>query len=250
MTHGMWVMKKVCWLFIFAALLTGCASITNNNQAKKYFDDAKAFKLAVAGADGDVTAIQTLRNQSADPNSIGKDGMTPVLWAMVRGNKSGLQKLLEVGGDANYQTDDGNSVMSLAAEVDDPEFLKIALQHGGNPNLDILHSPYRRPLGIATGPFHLEHVKLLLNAGADVNYQNPVTGNTALDLAADLNQFDIVYYLLENGANYNLKNKLGNTVVFQIENNNIDSASSNYVWRRKVIEFLRSKDIQVNPRIP
>jgi ankyrin repeat protein len=102
----------------------------------------------------------------------------------------------------------------------------------------------------AIGPSGLENVKTLVASGADLNYQDSISGNTPLIQAADLNQFDIVYYLLDRGADYKLKNKFGNTVVFDIEMNNIDPKSTGYAWRQKVIEFLRSKGVSVNPKTP
>ena len=223
-------------------MISGCAS-----QASKYFSDGTTLQVANAAANGNAAKVQALRDGGADINAQGKDGVTPLLWALAQGNKIGVQKLLELGANPNHQTDDGDSMMSLASQMRDSDFLKLALKYGGNPNLKMTHYPYT-PLMQAIGPENFENITLLVEAGADVNYQDPITGDTPVISAADLNQYDIVYYLIQQGADYRLKNKFGNTIVFAIEHNNIDPYSTGFKWRQKVIEFLESHGITVHPK--
>jgi len=53
---------------------------------------------------------------------------------------------------------------------------------------------------------------MLINAGADINYQNN-DGSTALHTAAFFCREDIVILLLENGADKNIRNKSGSTAL-------------------------------------
>lgn len=234
-------------------LLLGCAvqsQAFGGGSAANYFSNDVVLQVAKAAADGDTAKVKSLHDKGVDIDASGKDGVTPLLWALSQGNKAGVEELLILGADPNHQSDDGDSMMSLSVQMTDFDFLRLALKYHGNPNLHISKGPWRTPLMQAMGPSRLPIIKQLVEAGADVNYQDPVTGDTPAMGAADLNQFDAVYYLLEHGADYAIKNKSGNTIVFQIDNNNIDPQSPLYAWRQKVIEFLRSKGIPINPRIP
>lgn len=236
-----------------AMFFMGCAmqsAAFGGGNASDYFSDTKATKLANAAAAGDVSTVDALKKDGADVNAVGKDGMTPLLWAFSKGSKDGVSELLALGADPNHQTDSGDSLVSLASQLSDPAMLTMAMQHGGNANLKIAKGPYRSPLMQAIGPGRLSEVKALVDAGADVNYQDPISGNTPMIQAAQINQFDIVYYFLEHGADYRLKNRFGNTVTYFVENNNIDPANQLYAWRQKVIAYLAGKGVTVNPKIP
>lgn len=63
---------------------------------------------------------------------------------------------------------------------------------------------------IASSAGHLEIVKVLLAAGADVNMTND-NGQSPLHYAASRNREDIAKCLLEAGAHVNAADKLGNT---------------------------------------
>ncbi len=58
---------------------------------------------------------------------------------------------------------------------------------------------------IASNKGQLAVVKLLVQKGADVNYQHPMTKMTALHLAAYENFPELVNFLAANGADLNLK---------------------------------------------
>lgn len=60
---------------------------------------------------------------------------------------------------------------------------------------------------------HFDSAKVLLELGADVNRIDEVTGNTPLRWAADLGNYRMMKLFLESGANPNLPNKKGITVV-------------------------------------
>lgn len=68
-------------------------------------------------------------------------------------------------------------------------------------------------LQIAANKGQLEVVKLLVDKGADLNYKHPITKMTALSLAAVDGYSDIVSYLLSKGADPNIKLRGGVSVV-------------------------------------
>ena len=64
-------------------------------------------------------------------------------------------------------------------------------------------------LGVQTGNF--EFVKILIDAGAEIDSMDGKSGKTPLYFAAELNRDHVVRLLLENGANVNIPNYSGNT---------------------------------------
>eukprot|EP00056_Hartaetosiga_gracilis_P009559 m.137681 g.137681 ORF g.137681 m.137681 type:complete len:277 (+) comp13149_c0_seq10:527-1357(+) len=75
---------------------------------------------------------------------------------------------------------------------------------------------WKTPLIVACGEGHLEVVKVLVSAGADVN-KIPERGRTAVLEASTYGHFDIVEVLLGNGADLHAKLE-GNTVLHYADN--------------------------------
>lgn len=211
-----------------------------------FFDDKRVISLSMAAAKGEKKTISALLAQGVDINHTGKDNMTPLMWAFGARNKIGFRVLLENGANPNIVVRGEGSVLTFTANVDDPWYLKVALQHGGDPNF--YHAGRKQSILIDTvSPGKLSHIKLLLEAGADIN-ETDARGETALMAAASLNQFDIVYYLLQQGADYRISNNWGKTIVDRIERNLIDPNNKLYEWRAKVITFLREQGVKVSTR--
>jgi ankyrin repeat protein len=68
-------------------------------------------------------------------------------------------------------------------------------------------------LQMAADKGQLEVVKLLVEKGAEVDYRHPVNKMTALHLAAYSGHDEVVKYLLSKGANPNLKMRGGVSIV-------------------------------------
>jgi uncharacterized protein len=62
-------------------------------------------------------------------------------------------------------------------------------------------------LQISANQGQLEVVKVLVDKGANINYQHPISKNTALHLAALSNHPEVVTYLISKGADVNIKLK-------------------------------------------
>jgi ankyrin repeat protein len=246
--------KIIFPLFASLLLISGCTSQLPNSRAKEGFHDPQVLQVALAAGNGDIAKIDALKAAGVNIDAPGDGGITPLLWALAQRNKAGFEELLKLGADPNHIEDHGAAVMTATPTIADTDFLKLALAHGGNPNLLISDGWPHTPLMAATIPGGLKNVKLLVEAGADVNYVEAVGKITPAISAAELNQYDIALYLLEHGADYAAKiptyQGRVNGIVWCIENNNIDPNSPLYQWRQKVIDFLRSKGVTVNPKIP
>ena len=68
-------------------------------------------------------------------------------------------------------------------------------------------------LQIAANKGQLEVVKLLIDRGANIDYQHPISKNTALHLAALSNHPEVVEYLISKGADVNIKLRAGVSII-------------------------------------
>jgi ankyrin repeat protein len=245
------IQSSLVVLISFFAILAGeqlMASSPFSIKLNDAFPNENARRLAKAAAEGKVKEIDRLVAAGTDVNYKGAGGVTPLVWPMRTLNKTGFNKLLELGANPNAQWESGASVTYWVAGLSDPVFMKAVLTHGGDPNL-INPRGHETPIFRAITPEGKVNLSPLIQAGANLNAQDS-QGSTPLMAAADLNQFDVVYTLLCNGADFNLKDKWGKTITYAIENNNIDATSEGYRWREKSIAFLRTRGVRVNPRIP
>ena len=99
--------------------------------------------------------------------------------------------------------------------------VEMLINRGANPNTLIDGS--RSPLILAVVSKSPAVVKVLIRAGANLNYEMPANGPTALRLAAGLAQKEIVELLCEAGAAINAANKDGHAAIhIAIENKEFD----------------------------
>jgi ankyrin repeat protein len=232
-------------LHLCAALwLTACGASLNyatTMKANDFFESKPLLALAEAAANGQVDKIKQLLAEGADLNVQGKEGMTVLFWALVNENKKGFQSLLEAGANPNVQMANGDSAMSYAAMHEDTWYLETVLKHGGNPNL-VDPTTGETPIYESIRRLRAKHVRMLIGAGANLNFQNK-DGYTPVVTAANGNQYDLVYAMLEAGADPGVKDRWGFTVLYPIRDNRISSKSELFKWRAKVIEFLKAKGI-------
>ena len=91
----------------------------------------------------------------------------------------------------------------------DLEKLKIKLEDGIDVN--DRSGEYRYPIHKAVLLKDTNIVKLFLDYSADINIQEPLQGNTPINLAIFNKDFKMVNFLKENGANLEIKNSWGMT---------------------------------------
>ena len=138
-----------------------------------------------------------------------------LMQSVISGCSEAVEFLLLVGADPNHRNSDGKNVLSVACVSGSTTIAKFLIDAGATVNLvcagGFEMSPQMSPLMLACEQSHDDIVHLLLQSGADPNFQTPDAGLVAL-LCVDYtntNCFCIVRSLLEAGAQVNAHNMYG-----------------------------------------
>ncbi|CAF1237444.1 unnamed protein product [Didymodactylos carnosus] len=120
---------------------------------------------------------------------------------------------VEIEGVVEYdnQIIPGTTALWCAAASSHLNIVKLLLHYGANINHFTL--TYSTPLRAATFNNQLKIVQLLVANGAAIDIQNKSHGDTCLVLAASKGLREIVYYLLRNGADPNIRSHDGATAL-------------------------------------
>ncbi|WVZ91129.1 hypothetical protein U9M48_037341 [Paspalum notatum var. saurae] len=159
-----------------------------------------------AAANGRESVLRYLIDRGADPGMPDSKGATPLHHAAEQGHCEAVRLLLSKGVDVDPVFGHGTPLhLALAIPNDRDQIVKILLEHGADPNKV---SNAFSPLALACCGYSLKCMKLLVEAGADVNFICP-TGESILMVAVDGGSTDIVKFLLEAGADPNVADKDG-----------------------------------------
>ena len=130
----------------------------------------------------------------------------PVIEAARRGDVVALERLLEQGADANSARGDGMTALHFAAELGHVEAVRILLQAGADVAAGTRIGHYT-PLHLASRGGHVAVAKSLLEAGADARATTTSSGSTPLHLAASSagGGAELIALLAEHGADVNAR---------------------------------------------
>lgn len=229
----------------------------------RLFQDTPVWGLAKAVEDENINLINELIRKKKLPIDYqeAKFGNTLLMLAIGNSDYKSVKALLDLGANPNIADHyRGSTPMHDAAKNENPIYLKLLIEHKGNPNAieskpiteddQGRDTPLNEAISYSSGN-NLEKVKLLIGAGADINYSNDGKPfYTPLPLAASIihGQFDITLYLLQQGARYNgvMYKTVQEDSVYILEalrSKIIDLSSDEYKQKRRVISFLKNKGL-------
>jgi len=145
--------------------------------------------------------------------------------AMIPGSIKILQLLIDKGADPKKSAED-NFLLYNAALGGDTAIIALLLGYGLKASDTVSYGDY--PLTSALNYRHSDAAKMLIDHGADVNsagknFQlNAFNGLTPLMFAALSDDKSSFYYLLDRGANANLKSSMGFTALMLLQQSETD----------------------------
>lgn len=182
---------------------------------------------------GSTTMVRVLLEHGADPNALGKQGSRvkrgydydakretcPLFEAASRGFTSVVSVPLKHGADP-YPTYGSTSPISKAAQLGHEGIVQLVL-HAKARDSKIQDEQRQSALRMASANGHRKVVRLLLEAGADINASN-WEKRTALLLAAENGQISIARLLLNRGAREDISDNKGRSPIFAATEKGLD----------------------------
>jgi uncharacterized protein len=153
--------------------------------------------LAFAVSRGNLEMIQLLLWHGADVNATNKRGQTALMDLGANSTPEVALALIKAGAKLDLQDDDGNTALIFVAMGTNTEVLRALLDAGASVNLKTRKG--LTALMLAAGRGDIDHVKALIAAGADV-YERDEAGSTALKHARDNDQRAVMKLLRTYGA--------------------------------------------------
>ncbi len=234
------IYKFIHLLMMGLCLMTSlsCSGLSSlgGQSIEQTFSNKSVVVLVKAANSGDVEKIDYLVKQGINVNTIGNNGATPLIWTLNARNHRGVEALLQAGADPNLAPDKTHfSAMNFVPLGDDPELLRLLLKYGGDPNHLGAGRITDRPLSLAASEGRIENMKLLLDAGADINAHDKFNESAASN-SITLAKFEATVFLLEHGFNFNLSR-----LERMVKSRQIPDNSPSKQWKEKALRMLKEK---------
>ncbi|KAI1326816.1 hypothetical protein F5Y16DRAFT_218338 [Xylariaceae sp. FL0255] len=160
------------------------------------------YALQTAAAEGHYEVVQELLQRGADVNALTtRDNFTSgtaLQAACESGQTEIVRMLLESGADPNHGAGEDSPPIIAAVRRAEEEILELLVHR--KPKLDVFGGwDKSSPLINAAAYMPASSLKILLDAGADINLQDN-DGDTALIVASSRGDVEAVEFLLQNGA--------------------------------------------------
>ena len=183
--------------------------------------------LLLACEEGNTNIINALHNAGADPDIADVDGNTCFHYVarLYNDRKKAVQAVIDVGADVNATNHENQTALLLACEKGHTNIINVLRNAGADPNIaDIvgntcLHYAARRYYN------GKEAVQAVIDLGADVNATNH-ENETALLLACEKGNTNIINALRNAGADPNIADIVGNTCLHYAARKYYDSGKA------------------------
>ncbi len=211
--------------------------------------------LTLATMMGHIKAAELLIQLGADVNIKQEDGGTPLHFAMFLGRFELTELLLKEGADLNAKNLRGDIPASglkapwaftrFLTNMFDIKLEQKEVEAGRAKIEEMLNGkPSPKPQVAADGVWEavfggdLDVVKQAIDGGMDVNARNPQFGEPMLSTAALMGHTEIMTFLLEKGADINVRNGDGNTPLH----------AAAFLGRADAVELLLEHGVDANVR--
>lgn len=155
--------------------------------------------VADAAQDGDTELVRALVRDGADVNAAQADGMTALHWAAVNDDATTMQVLLYAGANREPSTRLGSyTPLHLASRSGHADVVRLLVEAGSDVNA--LTATGVAPLHFAAEAGDAEAIEFLVAHGADVNARDTYAGRTPLMFATARNSLDAIDALIAAGA--------------------------------------------------
>ena len=182
-----------------------------NRLLKKGFDPKKHSKAGKTALDYaiDARAQETYRILS-------KLNTQPMdfINAVEKGDAKAVKALISEGADVKTKDKNGKAAIVIATEKGYAEVLKLILENGADPNGKYFKNPKANLFVLSMHNSHFDAALVLLKSGAAADFNHKYKeGKTALMVAIESKNQDLVTYLIFKKFNIDATDDFGNTAL-------------------------------------
>jgi ankyrin repeat protein len=138
--------------------------------------------MMTATAAGDTARVKVLIAQGTEVNFIDR-GLSPLGAAIIGGHLATARTLLESGAAADFELEDGNRALTIAARQGNVEAVRLLLSFEANPRAK--NRSGETALQLAAWDGHATVVQPLVAAGADPNSRDASDSTPCLPLPVE-----------------------------------------------------------------
>ena len=158
--------------------------------------------------------VPHLLKHGADPNSVTKNGLSPVILAIQNNNIDVLRQLIAYGANIQVRDSNGKNLIHYACQTGNLDIYKLLVEmdvsplvldnNGKPPSFNVLSAPPESMIPLW---------KELFEAGVDINTIAKDNSSILMETLVDTKKVtpQIMEFLLENGANLDMKGENGKT---------------------------------------
>lgn len=235
---------------LFLSFISACGVGGTNMKAAQFFEPNMQSLLKSIQQNDPFTA-KNLIAEGVNLNTLGREGITPLLWLIIQKDKKAVQLALDLGANPNFKDGDDENAVSVVAGSDDPEWLNMVLAAGGDPNS--IDSEGQPALFNAMSAEGRDNIKILLKYGADVNLTDNIGRNSAL-YPSYIMKYELAYYFIEQGADAHIYANTGANLAWKVDDKLskgiIAPDSINYPWAMKIKQHLIAQGVVFPPPSP
>lgn len=243
-------------LSLLLGLFTACSFLPNTkglmNMKAELFFEPNMVQLLKSIQKKDIGTAKQLIADGVDLNVLGDEGITPLLWLISQTHDlKATQQALDLGADPNFERPNGDNAVTFVARDYEPEWLRMLLAAGGNPNsIDRNGQP---ALFDAIGGENWDNINTLLEYDVDVNLKDRSGRNSAL-YPTYIMKYEFSYFFIQHGADPFIYDSTGSNLAWSVYEPIIDGIiapdSINYPWIMKIKQHLIDQGIKFPPQSP
>ncbi len=196
------------------------AHMLGHDEIAKILKDAGAVDrisetpMMIAAKNGNIEEVKELLANGVSVDDTNYQGITPLMLSSSAGHVEIAKLLIENKANLNATDaipESGLSAIVFASTNGHLEIVNLLIANGVDVNMATLEGT---PLIFAVKGNHTEVVKSLINAGANIDESDMISGYTALMIAAKANDVDMVKLLVKSGADINIKSHEGDNAIY------------------------------------
>ena len=166
--------------------------LLNNGADVNSVTKLGATPLFLAACSGVHNVVKTLLSYNPDLELTLADGASALIGGIRSGNVEVVRLLLEAGANVNHQSERNRFPLQFAVERNLVSVLRVLMEYG--PKLDLVDDDGDTALHCINSDTPIEVVKILVNAGVDVDFRN-INRDTPICKAVWSNIPETILYL-------------------------------------------------------